>query len=49
MEEYYDMNYFMGSINGDRKFLEDTVFNKIRKSIEEKTDKICIFNIATSE
>jgi hypothetical protein len=49
MEEYYDINDFMGSINGDRKFLEDTVFNKIKKSIEEKTDKICVFNIATAE
>jgi hypothetical protein len=49
MEEYYGMNDFMSSINGDRKFLEDIVFNKIKKSIEEKTDKICVFNIATAE
>jgi len=49
MEEYYGINDFMGSINGDRKFLEDIVFNKIKKSIEEKTDKICVFNIATAE
>ena len=40
MEEYYDMNDFMGSINGDRKILEDIVFNKIRKSIEEMYKKL---------
>ena len=49
MEEYYDIDDFMSSINGDRKFLEDIVFNKITKSIEEKTDKICVFDIATAE
>ena len=49
MEEYYGINDFMSSINSDRKFLEDTVFNKIKKSIEEKTDKTCIFNILVAE
>jgi hypothetical protein len=49
MEEYYGINDFMSSINSDRKFLEDIVFNKIKKSIEEKTDKTCIFNILVAE
>ena len=31
MEEYYGINDFMSSINSDRKFLEDIVFNKIKK------------------
>jgi hypothetical protein len=49
MEEYYDINDFMSSIDKDRKFLEDIVFNKIKKSISEGTDKICLFNIMSSE
>lgn len=49
MEEYYNVNDFMGSINRDRKFLEEIVFGKIQKSLEENTDKVCLFNIISSE
>jgi hypothetical protein len=45
MEEYYDINDFMSSINEDRKILEEIVFEKIKKSIEENTNKVCLFNI----
>jgi hypothetical protein len=49
MEEYYNVNDFMGSINKDRKFLEDIVFSKIKKSIEENTEKVCLFNIVSPD
>jgi hypothetical protein len=49
MEEYYNINDFMGSINRDRKFLEEIVFGKIQKSLEENTDKVCLFNIISSD
>jgi len=49
MEEYYDINDFMSSIDKDKKFLGDIVFDKIKKSISEGTDKICLFNIMSSE
>jgi hypothetical protein len=49
MEEYYDINDFMGSINRDRKFLEEIVFGKIQKSLKENTDKVCLFNIISSD
>ena len=49
MEEYYDINDFMSSIDKDRKFLEDIVFDKIKRSLEEKSDKICLFNIISSD
>ncbi len=39
----------MGSINRDRKFLEEIVFGKIQKSLEENTDKVCLFNIISSD
>jgi hypothetical protein len=45
MGEYYDINDFMSSINDDRKILEEIVFQKIKKSIEENTNKVCLFNI----
>jgi hypothetical protein len=48
-EEYYEINDFMGSIDDNRKFLEDLVFNKIKKSIEENTDKVCLFTIFSNE
>jgi hypothetical protein len=49
MEEYYNINDFMGSIDRDRKFLEEIVFGKIQKSLEENTDKVCLFNIISSD
>lgn len=49
MEEYYDINDFMSSINEDRKILEEIVFEKIKKSVEENTNKVCLFNILQGE
>ena len=49
MEEYYNVNDFMRSIDKDRKFLEDIVFEKIKKSISENTDKVCLFNIISND
>jgi hypothetical protein len=49
MEDYYDINDFMGSIDKDRRILEEIIFDKIKKSIEEKTSKVCLFNIVSQE
>ena len=49
MEEYYDINDFMGSISKDRRVLEEIVFEKIKKSIEENTNSVCLFNIVSNE
>ena len=49
MEDYYDMNDFMSSINKDRKILEDIVFKKIKRSMEENTEKVCLFNIVSDD
>lgn len=48
MEEYYDINDFMGSIKKDRRILEEIVFGKIKKSLEENTDNVCLFKIISS-
>ena len=45
MEEYYDINDFMSSINKDRRILEDIVFIKIKKSLIENTQNVCLFSI----
>ena len=49
MEDYYDMNDFMSSINDDRRILEDIVFEKIKKSIKENSEKVCLFNIVSDD
>lgn len=49
MEEYYDINDFMSSIDKDRKILEEIVFGKIKKSIEEGTSNVCLFNIILND
>lgn len=47
MGEYYDINDFMSSINKDRKVLEDLVFQKIKKSLDENTQNVCLFTISS--
>lgn len=45
--EYYDINEFMGSIDKDRKLLEDLVFDKVKESISLKTDKAFLFTVSS--
>lgn len=49
MEEYYDLNDFISSIKNNRILLEKIVFEKIKKSIEEKTEKTCILNLMSEK